>query len=84
MNRAWFGLPGLKAIEIVKSGKLDEPRFFSSAFGVQAKEGKPFRALQKKFPGAAPVGRDSTSGYRESRRHTWDRREIDMLSKLLF
>jgi glucose-fructose oxidoreductase len=37
--RLHFEEANLKAIEIVKSGKLGEPRFFSSVFGLQVREG---------------------------------------------
>ena len=37
--RLHFEQANLKAIEIVKSGKLGELRFFSSAFGLQVREG---------------------------------------------
>ena len=37
--RLHFEQANLKAIEIVKSGKLDEPRFFNSLFGLDVKEG---------------------------------------------
>jgi glucose-fructose oxidoreductase len=37
--RLHFEEANLKAIEIVKSGKLGEPRIFSSVFGLQVKEG---------------------------------------------
>ena len=37
--RLHFEQANLKAIEIVKSGKLGEPRFFNSLFGLDVKEG---------------------------------------------
>jgi glucose-fructose oxidoreductase len=37
--RLHFEEANLKAIEIVKSGKLGEPRFFNSVFGLQVREG---------------------------------------------
>src|SRR5262249_28505277 len=37
--RLHFEQANLKTIGIVKSGKLDEPRFFNSLFGLDVKEG---------------------------------------------
>ena len=47
--RLHFEKANLEAIELVHSGKIGEPRFFSSVFGMQAKDGN--IRLQKKMGG---------------------------------